>query len=104
MTDFVELDQSFPKTVCSVDRLLAQHTHHNERNARAERSRLPDGCKGYMYAYMTTDTGEPVADTEILSNVICLENVHLNYSLAPVTMLEHLYVVGSFCSWDWGNS
>lgn len=45
-----------------------------------------------------------MADTEILSNVICLENVHLNYALAPVTMPEHLYVVGGFCGWDWGNS
>lgn len=107
MSNFVELDQSFPNTVCSVDApLLASTLTTMELNAGKSEADFPMDVKVYvrMRAYMTTDTGEPVADTEILSNVICLENVHLNYSLAPVTMPEHLYVVGSFCSWDWGNS
>lgn len=107
MTDFVELDQSFPNTVCSVDAaLLASTLTTMELNAGKSEANFPMDVKVYvrMRAYMTTDTGEPVADTEILSNVICLENVHLNYSLAPVTMPEHLYVVGNFCGWDWGNS
>lgn len=107
MTDFVELDQSFPNTVCSVDAaLLASTLTTMELNAGKSEADFPMDVKVYvrMRAYMTTDTGEPVADTEILSNVICLENVHLNYSLAPVTMPEHLYVVGNFCGWDWGNS
>lgn len=107
MTDFVELDQSFPNTVCSVDAgLLASTLTTMELNAGKSEADFPMDVKVYvrMRAYMTTDTGEPVADTEILSNVICLENVHLNYSLAPVTMPEHLYVVGGFCGWDWGNS
>lgn len=107
MTDFVELDQSFPNTVCSVDAgLLASTLTTMELNAGKSEADFPMDVKVYvrMRAYMTTDTGEPVADTEILSNAICLENVHLNYSLAPVTMPEHLYVVGNFCGWDWGNS
>lgn len=107
MTDFVELDQSFPNTVCSVDAaLLASTLTTMELNAGKSEADFPMDVKVYvrMRAYMTSDTGEPVADTEILSNVICLENVHLNYSLAPVTMPEHLYVVGGFCGWDWGNS
>ena len=107
MTDFVELDQSFPNTVCSVDAaMLASTLTTMELNAGKSEADFPMDVKVYvrMRAYMTTDTGEPVADTEILSNVICLENVHLNYSLAPVTMPEHLYVVGGFCGWDWGNS
>lgn len=107
MTDFVELDQSFPNTVCSVDAaMLASTLTTMELNAGKSEADFPMDVKVYvrMRAYMTTDTGEPVADTEILSNVICLENVHLNYSLAPVTMPEHLYVVGNFCGWDWGNS
>ena len=107
MTDFVELDQSFPNTVCSVDAAqLASTLTTMELNAGKSEADFPMDVKVYvrMRAYMTTDTGEPVADTEILSNVICLENVHLNYSLAPVTMPEHLYVVGGFCGWDWGNS
>lgn len=107
MTDFVELDQSFPNTVCSVDAaILASTLTTMELNAGKSEADFPMDVKVYvrMRAYMTTDTGSPVADTEILSNVICLENVHLNYSLAPVTTLEHLYVVGGFCGWDWGNS
>lgn len=107
MTDFVELDQSFPNTVCSVDAaILASTLTTMELNAGKSEADFPMDVKVYvrMRAYMTTDTGEPVADTEILSNVICLENVHLNYSLAPGTMPEHLYVVGGFCGWDWGNS
>ena len=107
MTDFVELDQSFPNTVCSVDAaILASTLTTMELNAGKSEADFPMDVKVYvrMRAYMTTDTGEPVADTEILSNVTCLENVHLNYSLAPVTTPEHLYVVGGFCGWDWGNS
>lgn len=107
MTDFVELDQSFPNTVCSVDAaMLASTLTTMELNAGKSEADFPMDVKVYvrMRAYMTTDTGEPVADTEILSNVICLASVHLNYSLAPVTMPEHLYVVGNFCGWDWGNS
>lgn len=107
MTDFVELDQSFPNTVCRVDApLLASTLTTMELNAGKSEADFPMDVKVYvrMRAYMTTDTGEPVADTEILSNVICLESVHLNYSLAPVSVPEHLYVVGSFCGWDWGNS
>ena len=107
MTDFVELDQSFPNTVCSVDAAqLASTLTTMELNAGKSEADFPMDVKVYvrMRAFMTTDTGEPVADTEILSNVICLENVHLNYSLAPVTTPEHLYVVGGFCGWDWGNS
>lgn len=107
MTDFVELDQSFPNTVCSVDAaILASTLTTMELNAGKSEADFPMDVKVYvrMRAYMTTDTGSPVADTEILSNVTCLENVHLNYSLAPVTTPEHLYVVGGFCGWDWGNS
>lgn len=107
MTDFVELDQSFPNTVCSVDAaILASTLTTMELNAGKSEADFPMDVKVYvrMRAYMTTDTGSPVADTEILSNVICLENVHLNYSLAPVTTPEPLYVVGGFCGWDWGNS
>lgn len=107
MTDFVELDQSFPNTVCSVDAaILASTLTTMELNAGKSEADFPMDVKVYvrMRAYMTTDTGSPVADTEILSNVTCLENVHLNYSLGPVTTPEHLYVVGGFCGWDWGNS
>ena len=106
MSDYVELDQSFSKAVCDVDASLLASTLTNlELNAGKTEADFPMDIKVYvrMRANMVTETGDPVADTEILSNVICLENVHLNYSLAPVTVPEHLYVVGNFCGWNWGN-
>ena len=107
MSDFVELDQSFPTTTCSVDAsLLASTLTSMEVKAGKTQDDFPMDVKVYvrMRANMTTDTGEPVAGTEILSNVICLESVHLSYALPSVSLPEHIYVVGSFCGWDWGNS
>lgn len=107
MSDFVELDQSFPTTTCSVDAsLLASTLTSMAVKAGKTQDEFPMDIKVYvrMRANMITDTGAPVAGTEILSNVICLESVHLSYALPSVTLPEHIYVVGSFCGWDWGNS
>lgn len=107
MSDFVELDQSFQNTTCSVDAsLLASTLTSMEVKAGKTKDDFPMDIKVYvrMRANMTTDTGEPVADTEILSNVICLESVHLSYTLSSVSLPEHIYVVGSFCGWEWENS
>lgn len=106
MTDFVELDQAFTTAAVSVDpATLASTLTTLELNAGKEEKDFPMDIKVYvrMRANMTTETGDAVEGTEILSNVICLENVHLNYSLAPVSLPEHLYVTGSFCGWDWGK-
>ena len=56
-----------------------------------------------LRADMVTETGDQIEGTEILSNVITLNSVHLRFSLPPVSVPDHLYVVGGFCSWDWGN-
>lgn len=106
MANFVELDQSFSKATAEVDAsLLASTLTTMELNAGKSEADFPLDTKVYvrMRATMVTETGDPVADTEILSNVVCLESVHLNFSLAPVSVPEHLYVTGSFCNWDWGN-
>jgi len=45
-------------------------------------------------------TGE-LGITEIQSNIICLDNIYLAFSLAPVVAPSELYIVGNFCGWDW---
>lgn len=106
MSDFVELDQSFTSAKANVDpALLATALTNLELNAGKAEADFPMDIPVYvrMRAVMTTETGDPIEGTEILSNTITLSNVHLLYSLSPVTVPEHLYVTGGFCNWDWGN-
>ena len=55
-------------------------------------------------SYVQTTASDVVENTTILSNVVSLNKVRLVFSLAPVTPPEQLYLVGSFCGWDWGKS
>ena len=41
---------------------------------------------------------------EVYSNTITLPNVRFHYALPPVLLPENMYVIGSICDWDWGNS
>ena len=51
-----------------------------------------------------TTVPETVPNTTILSNVVSLNKVRLEYSLAPVETPKTLYLVGNFCGWDWSKS
>lgn len=107
MSDFAELDENSTSATISVDpSLLASTLTQLELNTGKTEADFPMDVPVYvrLRANMVTETGEPVADTEILSNVICLQSVHLLFSLPPVTVPDNLYVVGNFCGWDWGNS
>lgn len=55
-----------------------------------------------LKAYAANSAGTKIADSEIYSNWVTLSNVHLLYSLAPVTVPEAMCVAGSFNgnSWD----
>lgn len=55
-------------------------------------------------ACMVDGLNNPVEGMDITSNVVKLNKVRLLYSLPPVTTPENLYLVGSFCGWDWGKS
>jgi len=57
-----------------------------------------------LKANMLNTANGTIDGTEILSNIITLSNVHLEYSLPPVTVPEEIYLVGNFNGWDWGNS
>jgi hypothetical protein len=45
-----------------------------------------------------------VANTQISSNVVKLNSVRLRFSLPPVSLPDHLYIVGNFCGWNWDNA
>ena len=47
--------------------------------------------------------GTAVQQTEVLSNVVALKNVHLVFSLPPVNVPENLYITGNFCGWSWDS-
>lgn len=55
-------------------------------------------------AVMTKTTGDAVETTRILSNIVSLKQVALEFSLPPVTTPETLYVVGNFCGWNWDKA
>lgn len=67
---------------------------------------FPMDVKAYfrLKANIVTSNGNVVEGTEILSNVVSLNKIHLLFSLPPVNLPSHLYVVGSFCDWDWAKS
>lgn len=55
-------------------------------------------------ACMVDGLNNPVDGMAISSNVVKLNKVRLLYSLPPVTTPEELFLVGSFCGWDWNKS
>lgn len=52
-------------------------------------------------AYMVNTMGNELAGTSIKSNIVSYNDVHLLFSLPPVTTPDNLYLVGNFCAWDW---
>lgn len=106
MSEYATIEQNFHSAKADVDPALLATTLTNlELNAGKTEADFPMDIPVYirMRAVMTTETDDEIAGTEILSNVISLSNVHLLYSLSPVTVPEKLYVIGNFCNWDWGN-
>ena len=55
-----------------------------------------------LRAVMMTSDNKAIEGTEILSNVVSLNKVHLLFSLPPVNTPENLYIVGGFNEWNWG--
>lgn len=67
---------------------------------------FPMDVKAYfrLKANIVTSNGNVVEGTEILSNVVSLNNIHLLFSLPAVNLPSHVYIVGNFCDWKWDNS
>lgn len=106
MSDLVEMESPATSNTITVDpTLLAAQLTTMELGAGKTEADFPMDIPVYLRVRtnMLTAANVVVDGTEALSNTICLSNVHLNYSLAPVNTPSAIYAVGNFCSWDWGN-
>ena len=107
MTDAVELSETSTsaKVEISADLLASALTNIYVEKGKTEAD-FPMDIKAYfrLKANIVTSNGNVVEGTEILSNVVSLNNIHLLFSLPAVNLPSHVYAVGSFCDWDWANS
>ncbi len=107
MTDAVELSETSNSAKVAIDAasLASTLTNIYVQKGKTEAD-FPMDVKAYfrLKANIVTSNGNVVEGTEILSNVVSLNNIHLLFSLPPVNLPSHVYVVGSFCDWDWAKS
>lgn len=106
MTDAVELSETSTSAKVAIDAasLASALTNIYVEKGKTEAD-FPMDVKAYfrLKANIVTSNGNVVEGTEILSNVVSLNNIHLLFSLPPVNLPSHVYVVGNFCDWKWDN-
>ena len=96
-----------PDSKIEVDAaLLASTLTDMEVNAGKSEADFPMEIPVYfrVRANAMKNAGGSIEGTEILSNIVTLNKVHLLYSLPPVTTPDNLYITGSFNSWSWDTS
>lgn len=106
MSNAVDLDDKPTSAKLDIDAATLASTLTNMEVALGkEENDFPMDITAYfrVKAQMLTSDGNAVEGTEILSNTVSLNKIHLLYSLPPVKTPDHVYAVGSFCGWDWGN-
>ena len=107
MTDAVELSETSTsaKVAINAPSLASALTNIYVEKGKTEAD-FPMDVKAYfrLKANIVTSNGTVVEGTEILSNVVSLNEIHLLYSLPPVNLPSNVYVVGNFCDWDWAKS
>ena len=107
MSDAVELSETSnsAKVAISADLLASALTNIYVEKGKTEAD-FPMDVKAYfrLKANIVTSNGNVVEGTEILSNIVSLNNIHLLFSLPPVNLPKNVYVTGSFCDWDWAKS
>lgn len=107
MSDAQELSETSSSAKVEMDASLLASTLTNifVEKGKTEAD-FPMDVKAYfrLKANIVTSNGNVVEGTEILSNVVSLNNIHLLFSLPAVNLPSHVYVVGSFCDWDWAKS
>lgn len=108
MADYKEIEQNFKGAKLQVNAgiLASVLTSYAVEHGKTEAD-FPMDIPVYirLRAVMTTVNGAPIEGTEILTdNIVKLSNVHLLFSLPPVTTPSELNIVGNFCGWDWGKS
>lgn len=106
MTDAVELSETSTSAKVAIDAasLASALTNIYVEKGKTEAD-FPMDVKAYfrLKANIVTSNGNVVEGTEILSNVVSLNNIHLLFSLPPVNLPSHVYTVGNFCDWKWDN-
>lgn len=107
MSDAVELSETSTsaKVAINASSLASALTNIYVEKGKTEAD-FPMDVKAYfrLKANIVTSNGTVVEGTEILSNVVSLNKIHLLYSLPPVNLPSNVYVVGNFCDWDWAKS
>lgn len=107
MTDAVELSETSTSAKVAIDANLLASTLTNIYVEKGKtEADFPMDVKAYfrLKANIVTSNGNVVEGTEILSNVVSLNNIHLLFSLPAVNLPKNVYVTGSFCDWDWAKS
>lgn len=107
MSDAVELSETSTsaKVAINAASLASALTNIYVEKGKTEAD-FPMDVKAYfrLKANIVTSNGTVVEGTEILSNVVSLNKIHLLYSLPPVNLPSNVFVVGNFCDWDWAKS
>jgi len=107
MTDAVELSETSNSAKVEIDANLLASTLTNIYVEKGKtEADFPMDVKAYfrLKANIVTSNGNVVEGTEILSNVVSLNQIHLLFSLPAVNLPKNVYVTGSFCDWDWAKS
>lgn len=106
MSDAVELSETSTsaKVAVNASSLASALTNIFVEKGKTEAD-FPMDVKAYfrLKANIVTSNGNVVEGTEILSNVVSLNKIHLLFSLPPVNLPSHIYVVGNFCDWKFDN-
>ena len=106
MSDAVELSETSTsaKVAINAASLASALTNIYVEKGKTEAD-FPMDVKAYfrLKANIVTSNGNVVEGTEILSNVVSLNKIHLLFSLPPVNLPSNVFVVGNFCDWDWAK-
>lgn len=107
MSDAVDLPETSTsaKVEINANSLASTLTNIYVAQGKTEAD-FPMDIKAYfrLKANIVTSNGNVVEGTEILSNVVSLNQIHLLFSLPAVNLPKNVYVTGSFCDWDWAKS
>lgn len=104
MSDATAMSTIFTNTVMDVDAAeLAAALTQQELAAGKTEEDFPMVIPVYfrVKASMVNSAGETVPGTDIVSNIVSLDNVNLAFSLAPVVAPQTVYLTGAFNGWDW---
>ncbi len=107
MSDAIEIGETTTLANTTVDAgVLASTLTDVMTNVGKTEADFPMDIPVYfrVRSNVQTSVNEVVEGTEIFSNIVKLNNVHLLYSLPPVTTPEQLYLVGNFNEWNWSTS